>query len=221
MSGDLALDRRPARFVARRRPLKRAFDIVVAAIALLLLSPLFALVALAISIDTPGPVFFAQPRVGLDGRIFAIWKFRSMIHRPHGTAVCVQDDPRVTRVGRVLRRTFVDELPQLWNVLRGEMSIVGPRPESPAYVSLYRPNELRVLEVRPGMAGPSTLRFSADEAAILALADDPERFYVDVLLHERVAADLTYVESASVRSDLRILLGTIRQCVRAACGAGK
>jgi lipopolysaccharide/colanic/teichoic acid biosynthesis glycosyltransferase len=221
MSRDLALERRPARSVARRRPLKRAFDIVVAAIALLLLSPLFALVALAVAIDSPGPVLFGQPRVGLDGRIFTIWKFRSMIDRPHDTAVCVQDDPRVTRVGRVLRRTFVDELPQLWNVLRAEMSIVGPRPESPVYVSRYRPDELRVLEVRPGMAGPSTLRFSADEAEILARADDPERFYVDVLLHERVAADLTYVDNVSVWSDLRILLGTLWQCVRAACGGGK
>jgi lipopolysaccharide/colanic/teichoic acid biosynthesis glycosyltransferase len=195
--------------------LKRAFDVAVAGGGLVVLAPVFVVVALAIKLDGRGPVLFRQERVGRGGRPFRIIKFRTMTVDA-GTsvaAVCVAGDQRVTRVGSLLRRCFLDEAPQLLNVLKGEMSLVGPRPETPEYAALLTPGERAVLTVRPGMAGPSTLAYSAAEADLLASHDDPDRFYRDHLLHERIAADLRYLAERGLAEDLRILARTARMIV--------
>jgi lipopolysaccharide/colanic/teichoic acid biosynthesis glycosyltransferase len=174
---------------------------------MIVLLPVFAAIALAVTLDSPGPVLYRQTRVGLHGAPFQIIKFRSMVVDADRIAANVSpaSDPRVSRVGRVLRDRHLDELPQLVNVLRGEMSIVGPRPETPEFVERYRPDELRVLSVRPGLVSPSTLAFM-DEAEILAARDDPQAFYVTTLLHERVRLDLEYVDHATFGGDLQLLM---------------
>jgi lipopolysaccharide/colanic/teichoic acid biosynthesis glycosyltransferase len=182
---------------------KRAFDTAASLLGLVLLAPAFAAIAAVIKRDSSGPVFFTQQRVGRGGEPFRIIKFRTMVVDARGPNVGGADDPRVTRVGALLRRCFLDEAPQLINVLRGEMSLVGPRPETPEYVAALNEEERRVLAVRPGMAGPSTLAYSGGEAALLAGRGDPDRYYRERLLHERVAADLRYVPG--LRADLRIL----------------
>jgi lipopolysaccharide/colanic/teichoic acid biosynthesis glycosyltransferase len=193
---------------------KRGFDVCIAGLALPLLSPLFAIIAVLVKVSSRGPVFFRQKRVGLHGRPFSMLKFRSMVADAPtlGSNVSPADDPRVTRVGAFLRKTYLDEMPQLLNVLRGDMSLVGPRPETPEYVAMYSPQERRVLGVRPGMAGPSTLAFES-EAEVLARSADPYRYYVDHLLHERVRVDLDYLERQSIRYDLGVLLRTLRMVV--------
>jgi lipopolysaccharide/colanic/teichoic acid biosynthesis glycosyltransferase len=201
---------------------KRAFDAVVAALALAVLSPLFALVAVAVKLDSRGPVFFRQERVGRGGRPFRMLKFRTMVadRARLGPNVSADRDPRVTRVGALLRRSFVDEAPQLINVLKGDMSLVGPRPETPEYALLLTPEERLVLSVRPGMAGPSTLAYSRDEPAILARQDDPDGYYRNHLLHDRVAADLEYLERPTLAGDIRILWLTALYVLAGLTGAG-
>ena len=190
-----------------QRLAKRAFDLVVAGVALVLLAPLFLVLAAAVRIDSRGPVLFKQERVGLAGRPFRIYKIRSMVLDAERMAanVSATGDPRVTRVGAPLRRWHMDELPQLFNVLKGDMSLVGPRPETPEYVARYTEDELRVLAVKPGVAGPSTLAFM-DEPEILGAAEDPEDHYVNHLLHERVRLDLRYLDRWSLLGDVRLLL---------------
>jgi lipopolysaccharide/colanic/teichoic acid biosynthesis glycosyltransferase len=185
---------------------KRGFDMCASALALVVLLPLFIAVAVAVKVDSQGPVFYRQTRVGRGGRPFSIWKFRTMTRDADRIAANVSpvDDPRITRVGRVLRAWFIDELPQLINVLSGDMSLVGPRPETPEYVALYSADERRVLALKPGMAGPSTLAFM-DEAELLSDTEDPESLYVDRILHERVHIDLQYLEESSLRYDVQLL----------------
>jgi lipopolysaccharide/colanic/teichoic acid biosynthesis glycosyltransferase len=191
---------------------KRIFDLVCAAVGLLLLSPPLLLIALVVKLDSPGPVFFRQERVGQGERHFRIHKFRTMRADAAsvGLPVTVGDDARITRVGRVLRHYRLDELPQLIDVLRGDMSIVGPRPEVPRYVAHY-PQELkaRVLAVRPGMTDPATLAH-IDEAALLAAAANPEREYVDVILPRKLALQADYASRATLLSDVGLLLRTVR-----------
>jgi lipopolysaccharide/colanic/teichoic acid biosynthesis glycosyltransferase len=179
----------------------------IAALGLVLLSPVLAVIAAAVRMSSRGPVVFRQVRIGLGGRPFEIYKFRTMVKGADRVAANVSParDRRVTRVGRLLRASYLDELPQLVNVVQGDMSLVGPRPETPEFVALYDATERRVLEVRPGIVGPSTLAFM-DEAARLADADDPAAFYRTTLVHERVRLDLGYLERRSVRSDLRLLV---------------
>jgi lipopolysaccharide/colanic/teichoic acid biosynthesis glycosyltransferase len=186
--------------------LKSAFDRVVAASAILLLSPVLLVIALLVRIDSPGPGLFRQVRIGRNGCRFRIYKFRTMIDGTPRIAqnISPEGDPRITRVGRVLRDWYLDELPQLFNVLRGDMSLVGPRPETPEYVSLYTTDERRVLNVRPGLVGPSTLGFM-DESERLADVPDPAGYYATVLVHERVRADLRYLAERSLLYDLRLL----------------
>ena len=183
------------------------FDRSVAAVALVVLSPLLLVISVLVKATSPGPVLFRQVRVGRDGRTFRICKFRTMTHTgTTGSAeVSPLGDPRVTRVGRVLRDWYLDELPQLLNVVRGDMGLVGPRPETPEFVALYSDDERRVLSVRPGLAGPSTLGFM-DEAERLAGHADPNAHYRDVLLHERVRLDLSYLERRSFGYDMGLLL---------------
>ena len=191
---------------------KRAFDVVAAVLGLVLLAPLFVVVAAWIKLDSPGPVFFRQERIGRGGVPFRIHKFRTMrvAAESSGSALTVGADPRITRAGAFLRRTKIDELAQLIDVLRGDMSVVGPRPEVPRYVAAYPP-ELRakVLSVRPGITDPASLQFR-DESTLLARAADPEREYRDVVLPEKLRLAADYVDSATLGGDLRLIAATVR-----------
>jgi lipopolysaccharide/colanic/teichoic acid biosynthesis glycosyltransferase len=187
--------------------LKRVFDLVAASIAALVFLPGMAAIAVAIRLDSPGPVLFRQVRIGRGGRPFRIFKFRTMVANASELSANVSPagDPRVTRVGSFLRRTYLDELPQLLNVIAGAMSLVGPRPETPEFVEHYTVEERDLLSVRPGLAGPSTLEHM-DEAKVLAAVGDPEHYYIETMLHDRARLDLDYVRAHSVGGDIAILL---------------
>ncbi len=195
---------------------KRVFDVVVATGLLLLLMPLLLLLALWIKLDTPGPVLFGQQRVGRLGVPFQMHKLRTMRDGAGGLLLTVGDDARITRSGAWLRRTRLDELPQLWDVLRGRMSLVGPRPEVPRYVALY-PAGLReqALAVRPGITDPSSLLF-IDESTLLAQAEDPERTYVHDILPRKLQCAADYAQGASVWTDLGVLWRTAGVLLRKA-----
>ena len=191
---------------------KRAFDLVASVVALLVLAPLLAVIALLIKLDSPGPVFFRQERVGQLGKLFRIHKFRTMVADApqRGLALTVGADPRITRSGAWLRRTRLDELPQLIDVLLGRMSLVGPRPEVPRYVQHYPPAlRERALAVRPGITDPSSLAF-LDEAELLAKAADPEREYIDHILPRKLQAAADYAARATLWTDLQVLARTVR-----------
>jgi lipopolysaccharide/colanic/teichoic acid biosynthesis glycosyltransferase len=191
---------------------KRLFDLSASLIGLLLLAPLFALIALAIKFDSPGPVFYRQQRVGRRGVPFRIHKFRTMAHDEHdaGPQITVGADARITRVGAVIRHHKLDELPQLIDVLQGTMSLVGPRPEVPRYVALYPPAlRNRVLSVRPGITDAASIAFR-DESELLARAADPESEYVQVVLPRKLALAASYADAPSLAQDLRILWRTLR-----------
>jgi lipopolysaccharide/colanic/teichoic acid biosynthesis glycosyltransferase len=194
---------------------KRMFDFVLAAMGLVLLSPLFAAIALWIKLDSPGPVFFRQERVGRYGVPFRIHKFRTMRHvRPDGLQLTVGNDARITGAGHFLRRTKLDELPQLVDVLRGCMSLVGPRPEVPRYLAAY-PSELRdkLLSVRPGMTDVASLEFR-NENELLARAADPEREYIDVVLPRKLRLAAQYVDRATLATDLKLIGRTLKTLIR-------
>lgn len=192
---------------------KRLFDIVCAGLGLLILLPVLIALALWIKWDSPGPVLFRQERVGRFGKPFYIHKFRSMrVDAPAlGPQITVGEDPRITRSGRVLRAAKLDELPQLWDVLRGAMSLVGPRPEVPRYVALYTPAQRElVLSVRPGITDPASLQFR-NESEVLARAADPEREYAEVILPAKLKLAGEYVRQASLWTDIRLILATLRR----------
>lgn len=190
---------------------KRLFDLAVSGSALLIFLPVMAIVAIVIRLDTSGPILFRQTRVGRYGRSFTIFKYRTMTDRPAalGYEITLHRDPRITRSGAFLRHWKLDELPQLWNVLRGEMSIVGPRPEVPKYVELYPQSERDiVLSVRPGITDPASIKYRS-EADILAGAADPERMYREVILPDKLALAVNYARHVSVRRDVGIILRTV------------
>ena len=193
--------------------LKRLFDVAVAAAGLLLLSPLLVGIAVWVRLDSPGPALFRQERVGRGGRPFRIHKFRTMQasrETTNGSAITVGADPRITRAGAFLRRSKLDELPQLIDVLLGRMSLVGPRPEVPRYVATY-PAAIRakVLSVRPGITDPASLQFR-HESELLARAADPEREYREVVLPAKLRLAVEYVDRSSLAGDLRIIGATLR-----------
>ncbi len=189
--------------------MRRLFDVVAAALGLLLLAPLFLVAAAAVRLSSPGPVFHRARRVGWRGREFAMLKFRSMVVSSHGPAITTKGDPRVTGVGRLLRRAKLDELPQLVNVLRGEMSLVGPRPEDPRYVVLYDDAQRRILEIRPGITSAASVAYRDEET--LLVGEDWERVYVETILPEKLRLDLEYERSRTFVSDLRLILRTLRR----------
>jgi len=202
----------------RRLDAKRAFDLVVAALVIVVTSPLLAAIAVAVRVDSRGPAMFRQQRVGLNGEIFLIHKFRSMRVDQVGPLVSVAGDERVTRVGRPLRRSKLDELPQVLDVLLGHMSLVGPRPEVPKYVDAWSAAARQViLSVRPGITDPASIALR-DEDALLASASDPERFYLDVLVPRKTAIYVRYVQSQSLVGDIRILLRTVGAVLRVGRG---
>ncbi len=194
---------------------KRLIDAAVAGLALLGLSPLLALIGVAVRLDSPGPILYQARRVGRGGVEFSMYKFRTMHDRraEHGPRITHGGDRRVTRVGRLLRRTKLDELPQLWNVVRGDMSLVGPRPEDPHYVALYTPEQRRVLDVRPGVTSLASVRYR-DEDRLLQ-ASDWEQTYLNVVMPAKLRIDLEYVERQSPWLDLRVVWATVRSLVPA------
>jgi lipopolysaccharide/colanic/teichoic acid biosynthesis glycosyltransferase len=190
--------------------IKRAFDILVAAAGLIVLLPIMAVVAALIKRDSKGPVFFKQARIGRNFRPFRILKFRTMRENAErtGSFVTIGDDPRITRIGRVLRKLKIDEVPQLINVLKGEMSFVGPRPEVPQFVEMFRRDYAEILTVRPGITDLASLKYR-DEAALLAEAEDPEQEYVTRVLPDKIRLAKEYLERSSFLFDLRLIAITV------------
>lgn len=206
----------PPKLPERDAALRRAFDVVAASLGLVVLAPLLGVVAVAIALDSPGPVLFRQERVGKGGAPFRILKFRTMRVDAErvGGQLTVGADPRITRVGAFLRAWKLDELPQLVNVVRGEMAIVGPRPEVPRYVALYTPEQRRVLDCRPGITDPASVRYR-DESDLMAGHPEPERYYVEVVMPRKLALNLAYLERRSFSSDVGVILATLRAVLRA------
>jgi lipopolysaccharide/colanic/teichoic acid biosynthesis glycosyltransferase len=190
--------------------IKRLFDVIVSSFSLVLVSPILLLAAIAIKLDSKGPVFFVQERIGRNFRPFRILKFRSMTDTPAAGSqqITIAGDPRVTRIGRILRRSKLDELPQLFNVLTGDMSLVGPRPEVRKYVELYRPDYEEILKYRPGITDLASIRYR-DEERILAAARDPEGEYVERVLPEKIRLAKEYLNNSSVTFDIELLLRTL------------
>jgi lipopolysaccharide/colanic/teichoic acid biosynthesis glycosyltransferase len=190
--------------------MKRMFDIVVAAVALVVLFPLLVLTALLIKLDSPGPIFFRQERIGRNFRPFGIYKFRTMVQEAsaHGGLITVGEDRRITRVGRILRKTKVDEIPQLINILKGEMAIVGPRPEIRYYVELFRRDYEEILKVRPGLTDLASLKYR-DEASLLGKAANPEAEYMTRVLPEKIRLAKDYLRRSSFLFDLSLILKTL------------
>ena len=192
-----------------RHAFVRLFDLTCAAAGMLVLLPVLAALALVILFDDGRPVFFRQTRVGRKGKPFRIWKFRTMRAHSRGSVITAAGDRRITRVGAVLRRFKLDELPQLFNVLNGDMSLVGPRPEVPEYVELETPVWQAVLQVRPGVTDLATLLYR-DEEQLLGSSGDPAALYREKVLPAKLALNLCYLRSRSFLRDLRLILLTIR-----------
>lgn len=192
---------------------KRLFDMVCAALGLLILSPVLLVCALLVGLTSPGGVLFRQERIGKDGVPFTIYKFRSMRKDNAGLKISTSRDTRITSVGRVLRKTKLDELPQLWNVLKGDMSFVGPRPEVREYTDLYTPEQRQVLMVRPGITGLASIRYR-NENELLTASSDPNRTYIDEVMPAKLALDLKYIPRACVSYDIKLILETLVTVVR-------
>jgi lipopolysaccharide/colanic/teichoic acid biosynthesis glycosyltransferase len=191
--------------------MKRLFDILASGCGLLVLSPIFIIVAIWIKLDSPGPVFYRQIRVGRHNKDFRIFKFRSMrVGSDKGSLVTIGGrDPRVTRSGYFIRKFKIDELQQLINVFSGDMSLVGPRPEVRHYVNYWTPEQMRVLDVRPGITDPASIRFR-NENELLEKAQDPERYYIDVIMQEKIKLYLEYVEKSSFWYDIKLIFQTFK-----------
>lgn len=189
---------------------KRAFDLFFSVTGLLVLSPLLMLLAITLKLSSRGPVFFRQLRIGKAGKPFYIVKFRSMVVNAEkiGLSVTRDGDPRITRIGRFLRKTKWDELPQLWNVLVGEMSFVGPRPEVPRYVEKYTAEQRRVLALKPGITDLATLKFRNEEE-LLRTVEKTEEFYLEYCVPRKIELNLTYAQTANVWEDFKIILRTL------------
>jgi lipopolysaccharide/colanic/teichoic acid biosynthesis glycosyltransferase len=190
--------------------LKRTFDMTASTLALIVLAPLLIVVAVVVKLTSPGPVFFRQERIGRGGRPFLVLKFRSMVPDApqQGGPITFGDDPRITRIGKLLRNTKLDELPQLFNVLKGDMSLVGPRPEVRRYVEMFADDYAEVLRVRPGITDLASIKYR-DEAAILGQAADPEEEYVRRVLPEKIRLAREYLRRRSFLLDLAIICGTL------------
>jgi lipopolysaccharide/colanic/teichoic acid biosynthesis glycosyltransferase len=188
---------------------RRWLDVVTSLAGLILLSPLFLLVAVAIKLDSAGPVFYRAARVGKEGQPFRVYKFRSMVNDADraGPGITTADDERITKLGRLLRRTKVDELPQLINVFRGDMSLVGPRPEDPRYVALYTQEQRQVLAVRPGITGPASVHYRHEEE----LLDGPnwEQVYIQEVMPHKLQMELDYLEQRTLWTDLGVIFETM------------
>jgi lipopolysaccharide/colanic/teichoic acid biosynthesis glycosyltransferase len=193
--------------------LKRAFDIVLSAIGLAVLSPVLILAAVLVKCDSPGPVLFGQDRVGKHFRKFRLFKLRTMCVNNSAIVITCGADPRITRIGKILRDLKIDELPQLWNVLRGDMSFVGPRPEVPRYTRIFRDDFAQVLTVRPGITSAASLKYR-DEPEILGGVEDPMDYYVRVILPDKLRLEKEYLGRRSFWCDLSLILATLQACIQ-------
>ncbi|MBS5446946.1 Sugar transferase involved in LPS biosynthesis (colanic, teichoic acid) [Bacteroides thetaiotaomicron] len=191
--------------------MKRLFDILASGIGLLLLSPVFLVMAIWIKLDGKGPVFYRQVRVGRNNKDFKIFKFRSMrVGADKGSLVTIGGrDPRITRSGYFIRKYKLDEFPQLINVLLGEMSLVGPRPEVRHYVNYWIPEQMHVLDVRPGITDPASIKFR-NENELMEKAEDPEDYYINVIMQEKIKLYLEYVQNASFWYDIKLIFQTFK-----------
>ena len=200
---------------------KHTLDFVLALLGVICVLPVLILVAVCIKLDSPGPIFFRHKRVGRNGKLFDIYKFRTMVQGAYGmgSRLTVKRDPRITRLGKLLRWSKLDELPQLFNVLRGEMSLIGPRPEDPHFVKLYTPAQRRVLTLRPGIVGPSQIQGRDEVDDYPEGIKDTERYYVEHILPAKLQRDLEYVETTTFWADVVLLVrgvwATVRGAVRA------
>lgn len=194
--------------------MKRLFDIIASGLGLVVLSPLFIIVAIWIKLDSKGSVFYRQVRVGRQGKDFRIFKFRSMrVGADKGSLVTIGGrDPRVTRSGYFIRKFKIDELPQLINVFIGDMSLVGPRPEVRHYVDYWTTEQMHVLDVRPGITDPASIKFR-NENELMEKAEDPESYYINVIMQEKLKLYLEYVENASFWYDIKLIFKTFKVIV--------
>jgi lipopolysaccharide/colanic/teichoic acid biosynthesis glycosyltransferase len=201
--------------------IKRLMDIIASFVASVVLLPIFAILAIIIKLESPGPVFYRGVRVGLNGELFRVLKFRTMVVNAEslGGSCTSDDDPRITPIGRWLRKYKLDELPQLMNVLKGEMSFVGPRPEVQKYVDLFTEEEKQILSIRPGITDWATL-WDSDEGAVLAGGPDPERIYLEKIRPEKIRLQLKYVREHTFWIDVKLILIT-SSLVFARCFGGK
>lgn len=194
--------------------IKRLFDFLVSFIGIIILSPILIIVSISIKIDSRGKVLFLQKRVGQHGKVFNIYKFRTMVTDAEklGKQITVGKDKRITRVGSFLRKYKLDELPQLFNVLKGEMSFVGPRPEVPNYVRLYNEAEKKVLSVKPGITDFASIKYR-NENEILGKVSNPEEYYINVIMKNKLELNLKYIDNNNIFLDIKIILETLLKCL--------
>lgn len=195
--------------------IKRAFDFILSFVGLVLLTPLFLIVALLIKLDSKGPVFYMQSRVGRFNNDFKLFKFRTMTLNADrlGLLTLSSRDERITKLGYYLRKYKVDELPQLINVLKGDMSLVGPRPEVRKYVDLYSKNQMKVLDFRPGITDVSSIRYS-NENEVLENQSEPEKYYIEVIMPEKIKYNLEYLKKQNILSDIQTIFRTLAKIVQ-------
>jgi len=193
---------------------KRIFDVATSIIGLIVLLPFFIIIAILIKLNDKGPIFYKQKRIGQNFKPFELLKFRTMIVNADkiGPAVTKDGDPRITKIGKFLRKTKLDELPQLWNVIRGDMSIVGPRPEVEKYIQYYKDDYKEILKVRPGITDYATIKFRNEEE-ILSKYDDTESAYIKYVLPEKIKLYKTYIKEISFLTDLKIIFWTLWRIV--------
>jgi len=194
---------------------KRLLDFIASSIGLLLLTPFFAIISVLIKLDSSGPIFFRQPRVGVGFRLFRIFKFRTMVTDAEklGAQVSTGDDPRITRVGGLLRKYKIDELPQLINVITGDMSLVGPRPEVPRYVEVFRNEYEDILTIKPGITDFASLEFK-DENELLKASENPEEKYLKEILPAKIEYYRKYLHEQSLVTDIKLILKTLWEVIR-------
>lgn len=188
---------------------KRTFDIVFSLLGVVLALPLFLIISILILIDSPGRILFRQRRVGQGGKLFNILKFRTMSHSDKGSLLTLAEDDRVTKVGRILRKTKLDELPQLFNVLKGDMSFVGPRPEVPYFVAKYTDSQREILQAKPGITDLASIEFR-DESELFSEDVDAESFYVEHIMPKKIELNKEYLNKMSLKTDVGIILNTLK-----------
>ncbi|AOR24522.1 sugar transferase [Clostridium taeniosporum] len=196
------------------KAVKRVFDFICSTLGIIILSPVFIIISIMIKLGSDGPVFFKQIRVGEGGKDFEILKFRTMVVNAEklGKQITVGNDNRITKIGSFLRKYKLDELPQLINVFKGDMSLVGPRPEVPRYVDLYNEQQRRVLDVKPGITDLASIRYK-DENALLGKAKNPEEFYINTIMPDKLELNLEYIKNSNVFFDVYIIVKTILKCL--------
>lgn len=202
--------------------MRRFIDICAATIVLVLLSPLFALISLVVVVDSWGAPFYGGWRAGKDGRRFRMWKFRTMVKNANrvGGAITTPNDARITRAGRFLRKSKLDELPQFFNLLLGNLTLVGPRPEDPDIADQYTAQQRQVLGVKPGITGPTQLRYTVIESEAIPNGEDAQQYYIDHILDNKLRLDLEYLNKRTFASDLQVLSQTVLLMARALAHTG-